>query len=208
MHRHDGLRISIGSAGLNPDAVERVRIVARPALGHIAEHAEIEAVAPAGAGFKQHMREAVAQRLQDIVKAEIIAVKIFALPRAECPPEHIGKLAVHIPLDIFNVAELDHIRDRVDQVLLHVRIRQIQHELVAALRRLVFVCGHRPIRVRAVKVAVRVYHLGLHPQAKLEAHFIDLLCQAADAGGKLLFVDCPVPQRGMIAVALAKPAVV
>ena len=77
------------------------------------------------------MRKAVAKRLQNIVKAEIIAVEVFALAGSERAAEHIGELAVHIPFDVFNIAELNDICDRVDEILLHVRVRQIQHKLVA-----------------------------------------------------------------------------
>ena len=62
--------------------------------------------------------------------------------------------------------------------------------------------------MRAVEVAVRVHHFRFYPEAEHQAHLIDLFRQPVDTGGQFLFVDRPVAQGAMVAVALAEPAVI
>ena len=106
------------------------------------------------------------------------------------------------------MAVAEHVGHRIDQVFHHVRVRQIQHKLVAALRGFIFVGLDRPVGVCTIQIAVGRHHFRLHPKAELEAHGVDLFGKAVDAGGQLLFVDRPIAERALIVVAFAEPAVV
>ena len=65
-----------------------------------------------------------------------------------------------------------------------------------------------PVRVGTVKVAVRVHHLRLHPQAKIHTQGVYIPDQFVQAAGEFLRVHKPVPQPGTVVVASAEPAVI
>jgi len=65
-----------------------------------------------------------------------------------------------------------------------------------------------PVRVGTVKVAVRVHHLRLHPQAEIHTQGVYIADQFIQAARKLRRVHKPVPQPGTVVVAGTEPAVI
>jgi hypothetical protein len=98
--------------------------------------------------------------------------------------------------------------EHVDQVLLHIRAPQVEDQLVAQQRGLARRKVDRPVRVRAVEVAVRVDHLRLQPEAEIHAQRVDPLDQRLDAVGEFAGVGPPVAQARVVDVAAVEPAVV
>ena len=82
-------------------------------------------------------------------------------------------MAVVIPLDVVDGAGIQNLRNLRNNVIAYGRVGKVEHQLVAPhggclARRL-----QRPVWVRAVQAAVRVYHFRLEPQAEHHAHAMD-----------------------------------
>ena len=60
----------------------------------------------------------------------------------------------------------------------------------------------------AVEIGIRVDHFGLDPQAEIHAQGVNFVDQRLEAVGKLVLIDVPVAEAGVVVLALAKPAVV
>ena len=84
----------------------------------------------------------------------------------------------------------------------------VEDELLAALGPLPAGDADRPVRVSLEQLAALADHLGLDPQAELQAERLDRAGQPVDAVGQLAAVDEPVAERRRVVVALPEPAVV
>ena len=120
----------------------------------------------------------------------------------------VADVAVHVPLDVLDVMLAENAAKALGQVVDHVVSGQIQHQLIAAHRGLPAGQRERPVRMRAVQIAVLVDHLRLKPQAEAEAQRVDPLDEPAQAALELRLVDKPVAQTAVVVVAAAEPAVV
>jgi len=65
-----------------------------------------------------------------------------------------------------------------------------------------------PVRVRTVQVAVGRDHFRLDPEAEFHAQTLDFGRQTLEPQGQFFPVDCPIAERGMVVVPLAKPAII
>ena len=79
MGAHTARRISERCTVLDAEAVDRVCIVTAPDLRRVVKHACIETSAAAAAPLDQHIRIALRQSLQKVVKAEDIVIKNLSL---------------------------------------------------------------------------------------------------------------------------------
>ena len=79
---------------------------------------------------------------------------------------------------------------------------------MASAYRVPFGVLHRPVGVRAVQIAVFVYHFRLKPQAEVEPRFAYAFGKALYAAGKLFCVDAVIAQARAVVVSVAEPAVV
>ena len=133
----------------------------------------------------------------------------FPLPVGLFRPAHFRPIAVVIPLDEVDPAV---ILQEIPELLVHRRLyigpRKIEHELVTPKCRLTAIGVIGPVRVRAVKVAIRIDHLRLHPDAELHPQLVDLIHQRSQSARQLGGVYGPVAEPGSIVVARPKPAVV
>ena len=120
----------------------------------------------------------------------------------------LGEMAVEVPFHIVDDARLEDLRDRRHDVVLHLRPREVKHELMAAE-------GHRsvrraqhPVGMRTIEVAVLRDHLRLEPEAEFQPAPVRRGRDALDAALELFPVDRPVAERGIVVVPMAEPAVV
>ena len=60
----------------------------------------------------------------------------------------------------------------------------------------------------AVEVAIRIDHLGFHPEAEIHAEAVDVVDQRGQAVGEFLGIHGPIAQAGVVVVARAEPAIV
>ena len=207
MGPHHTLRVAVAGAGLNFLPLVGIGVVAGPNLRHIAQHAKVKPVATRRAAFKQHVGAGCRHPRKHVVQPLHIPVRKPAL-LVERGRVQVGQRAVHIPFHIANRRALYRLYDLLHDVIAHFGPAQVQHQLVAP-------AGGRnprhrdsPIRVGTVKVRILVYHLRLHPQAKLHAQRVDLLRKPRKALRQLFGVDRVIAKARFVAVARAKPAVV
>ena len=115
---------------------------------------------------------------------------------------------VVVPLEVGDGALVEHAADLCEDVVAHLGARQVEHELVAAEHGRLAGDGERPVGMGAVEIRVLAHHLGLHPDAKLQAHVIDCRDELCQGSPKLLLVDPPVTEASLVVAAVGKPAVV
>ena len=207
MRAHGGARIAERRAVLDGHAVMAVGVVARPELRRVVEPARVEAAAACGAALDQQVGVALHQALEHIVQAQVVVVDDAALIRGGVRVD-VDHAAVEVPLEVLDVALVEHRAQLGEDVLAHVFAREVEYELVAAERGRFARHGERPVGMRAVQVGVLVDHLRLHPDAELDAERVDLLDELGERAAELLLVDRPVAERAEVVVAVAEPAVV
>ena len=103
-------RIDKGGTILDLQSVDGVRVVAAPDLRRIVEHSRVEASAAAAASLDQDIRIALHDPLQEIIQPQHIVVKDSSLAVRRSGID-ISDTPVHIPLDIFHVALIEHSAD-------------------------------------------------------------------------------------------------
>ena len=74
----DGREYQAGAA-LDGKALDSIRIIAGPGLGHVVKHARIKAPAAPGAAFKKHLRESLGKALQHLIEPQHKAGAHFSL---------------------------------------------------------------------------------------------------------------------------------
>ena len=206
---HGADRIDEGSAVLNLQPLVGIRIVARPGLGRIVQHAGVKASAAAGAGFKQNVREFRNQHFIQPVNAQNVAMEDFPLPvRRECGGIAFRNAAVHIPLHIIDLGFVQDLRQHLIDIVHYFRSCKIQHALISLLRLAAARGAQNPVRMFTEQVRIGVDHLRLDPQAELHSESVHLLGQALDAVGKNVAGGNPIAETCMVAAARAEPAVV
>ena len=118
-------------------------------------------------------------------------------------------MAVHVPLDIGNGRGIEDPADTFDDIVPHLRLREIEQQLVPAQKiSAAKTVMQRPVRVRAVKLRIRADGFRLEPESKLQSHRIQLLTEALQAARKLFRVYGIIAETAGVAVALSEPAVV
>ena len=120
----------------------------------------------------------------------------------------LEQLAVVVPLDEIDPVSLDEPRDRLEQIRVRRRIRDVEHILVARGRAEAGARTEDPVGVLPREVGVEVDHLGLEPEAELHAlgaHDID---ERIEPVGPYALVDLPVAEARIIGAAPPEPAVI
>src|SRR5207245_1015814 len=95
-----------------------------------------------------------------------------------------------------------------EDVLLDIVTSEIQDKLVAAFGTRPPGEVHNPVRVLPIKIAVGIDHFGLYPQPEVHAEAMDPINERLESVGKLLRVDIPIAEPGVIIVALPEPAII
>lgn len=147
-------------AELDREPRERVRVVARPYLGEVLQHARVEPPAAARAALPEHVRKSGGELLEDAVETEHIGV-IGAW---------VGQLVqstIGVPLDIRDRCRGENICHGRDHEVLNVTTTNVKNELAAALGARIRSSGECPIWVLLVQGRVRANHLGLEPETEL-----------------------------------------
>ena len=131
----------------------------------------------------------------------------LAIGRERCRVR-LGEAPVHVPLDVGDRGTGQDLAEHPEEVVHHVRAGHVEHELLAALRPRPAGDAERPVRVLGEQPAPRVDHLGLDPQAELEAQVEDPSRHGLQPARQLAPVDDPVAERARVVVPLPEPAVV
>ena len=209
MGGNGGRREHIRRAVLDRLPVQGVGIVTAPGLRHIEAHAGIKPSAAAGTVFKEDLREAGCQLMQDTIESQHITVEELPRPiRRQGGGTGVCHMAVHVPLHIGHRISPKKSAQRIQHIVLHLPTGQIQDQLVSPQQRRIVREPGRPIGVCPHQIAVRGDHLRLKPDAQLDAVFPGAVQQGRQAIWEFLPVYRPVPQRALAVVPVTKPAVV
>ena len=118
------------------------------------------------------------------------------------------QVAVVVPFDVVHIAFAEHGADLFKHVREGVRIRQIEHLLVAMRQRQATGGLQHPVGVLAVQVGVGVDHLRFEPQTELHPVVVNGVGERLQAVRPDAAVDPPVAQSGGVRAAGMEPAVV
>ena len=116
-------------------------------------------------------------------------------------------MPVHVPFDIGDVRAVEHLSDRGDDIVPHLRLCQVEKQLVSPVYRVAPRLRQRPIRVGAVQVAVGIDGLRLEPEPEFHPQLCELSRQPGKAVRQLL-VYIIISQSGAVIVSCPEPAVV
>ena len=121
-------------------------------------------------------------------------------------------MTVGIPLYIVNlVREFHHIIENAIDKVLDLRICHVQKVLVAHRSSSVDIVLDNPVRMLLIKLAFRIDHLRLNPDAELEAFLVRMGCDKVNAFRQFGNIDLPIAQAGLVIVAwifVGKPAII
>ena len=150
-----------------------------------------------------------AQPIEDLVEVQhVLHPDLLLISWRGFGPARFRPISVVIPLEEGDVVVGGQSVEKLEHVFLDVGVREVEQHLVASLGAGPPWEVHRPVRMRAIQVAIGVDHFRFHPEPELHAEAIDLLNQTAQAVRKFVLVHSPIAEACMIAVAGAKPAVV
>ena len=136
-------------------------------------------------------------------------MKELALPLGrERSAVWLGDVPVHVPFHVVDRGAREDLGNRRLEMVDDLGSGEVEHQLLAALRPRPARRADRPVRVTLEQAAARTDHLGLDPQAELEAQRLDLRRQRAKPARELAPINDPVAERAVVAVSLAEPAVV
>ncbi|MNB94390.1 hypothetical protein D3C75_415410 [compost metagenome] len=203
MRTHHLRREEIAHPALNGIALQRVVVVRDPEAMAAGQHFIIDTPAAGGAGFKLHLREALAQHIQQAVELSGLSVGGgFALMTG------LHQLAVHIPLHIVHRMFTQQPAHALQQIIKGLRNIEVQHQLMATGRLWVTWQRQHPVRMRAIQIRIRVNHFRFNPDTKLHAEVFDVVDHRHQAVRVFFLVESPVAQRAVVVVAPFEPAVV
>ena len=120
--------------------------------------------------------------------------------------------AVTIPLEVSHFRILGHDAvDDAEHIVLHFRVRDVEHELVAIVICVALRLQDNPIRMLLKQFALRVHHLRLNPYTELHTSFLCISNEARYALRQLALCSLPVAQSGVVVLArilIGEPSVV
>ena len=212
MRGHDAGGVGEALGILDEGPLEGVGIVRGPDLVAVAKGPVVHAAAAGGAALNQHVRVFLPDAAHHVVQALDIGNVEFVLRGAQVRAAKALDNAVAVPFDVVDVRGQLHgaVKDAIDKVL-HGRVGQVQHPLVAALINFAAGALHHPFRMGVGQVRVRIHHLRLNPDAKLEPLGVSVGGYIVNAFRQFFHIDLPVPEARIVGVAgevVAKPAVV
>ena len=170
-HRHSGEEIR--STPLHIDALQRVGIVAHPELVEVGQHAVVGTTATAGTGLDNEVGIFSADTFASLGETTVeIDEKVRLLVGRQVRRTEVDDVHVGVPLDIRQVGVSRHqiIHDLEDEVL-HLRIREVEHQLGTATARMRGALGRadNPVGVLFVEFALQVRHFRFNPDTELDA---------------------------------------
>jgi hypothetical protein len=163
------------------------------------QHAQVDPAAARGARFPFHVRVPPSQLVEQRVDRQRLAVR----GRGARVRAGADDVAVAVPFDVGDRVLRQQRADPLKQVGSHLGPAQVKDELMPLQRRPPLASGEDPIGVGAVEVGVGVDHLGLDPQAELQAAAAYVVGELMQSAGPDVVVDMPVPQAGLVSAAAA-----
>ena len=153
---------------LDVDALIGVGIVGTPKLREIFQHLVVHPAAAPRAKHHGQVGILVVDAGEDMINtADVVDVEI-ALIGLVVGREDIGHDAVAVPLEVGHVGILRHDTiDDAEDVVLHLRVGDVKHQLVAMVVGLAVGLHDGPVGMLLKQLTLRIDHLRLYPDAKL-----------------------------------------
>ncbi len=206
---HCGSRVANGCAVLYLQTFNSVGIIAAPYLRRVIKHTRVKTCSAAGAVLQKNVGVIRGKPVHQVVNSQNVSVpKLPLTVFRQGGRTNLGKLTVHIPLDVLNI--------RIIKYVFHHSVNAVPDLLVGVVQN-VLLAGHRhipssdldsPFGVLSVKLAVGRDHLRLEPDAEFHTQFVYLVNKVFQTAFKLLFVYKPVAERAVVRVSVSEPAVV
>ncbi len=102
-------------------------------------------------------------RKDGIQVLDVVDVDPFLVLRSNCGPTGFGPVAVVVPLEKGNVIFIEQLVQKLEYIFADIRPGEVKHELIASFASWSAGEVQYPVRVFAIQIAVRVYHLRLDP---------------------------------------------
>ena len=194
---------------LDVGTFHRVDAVRRPnAIGYF-KNAQIDTAAAGGAAFDFQAGVRCLQIGEDAVYGERLRVRCRTAGQRR---DFLGDELVVVPLDVVDAQLADELVHRTVNVVVRVRVGQVDDLLGAALHRQTTGGGlQHPVRMVAEHVGIGVDHFRLEPQAEFEAlavHVVGERLQGLVSVGPDVLRNLPVAEAGGVVTAGAEPAIV
>ena len=209
MGHHAFRGVNHAGAILDLEALNGIRIIAGPKLGHIIKDTKVEPATATAAALKEDVGEPLCQPVHQIVHTQHIPVGVFLLPMGgQKGRAVVSQVAVHIPLDIGNIIFRQNGSDLFVDIVHDLGPRHIQHQLPAAFDGCKVITVDGPVGMGSIQVAIGADHLRLHPDAEIHAVFVAGINNGFQSIGEFPLVHIPVTQGGIVPVTMAEPAIV
>ena len=194
---------------LDVGTFHRVDAVRRPnAIGYF-KNAQIDTAAAGGAAFDFQTGVRGLQIGEDAVHGERLRVRRRTAGQRR---DLFGDKLVVVPLDVVDAEFADELVYRTVNIVVRVRVGQVDDLLGAALHRQTTGGGlQHPVRMVAEHVGIGVDHFRLEPQAEFEAlavHVVGERLQGLVSVGPDVLRNLPVAEAGGVVTAGAEPAIV
>ena len=150
-----------------------------------------------------------AKAVEDLIDVAHVLHPDFALfGGGDLGPAGFAEGAVHIPLEIADIVLGGELIEEAEDIFLDVVAGDIEDHLRAQFAARAAGEIDHPIGMGAVQIAIGVDHFGLNPESEIHFEVVDAINQGLQPLGKLLRVDGPIAEAGVVVVALAEPAIV
>ena len=120
----------------------------------------------------------------------------------------VGEVPVVVPLEVGDVVLVEQREQGVAEPDVGAIVLQVEHLLVAPLRRHASASAQDPLGMRARHLGVEVDHLGLDPEAELHAEAADVVDEGVEPAGPDSRIDGPVTEAGAVVPSTQEPPVV
>ncbi|CCY15754.1 uncharacterized protein BN773_01696 [Prevotella sp. CAG:755] len=212
MGAHGLGREKLGEAPLDVKPLDGVGVVAAPELVEVSER---PVVAPRAAARAEHQPEfgiLLADTAEHVADAPYVVHIELSLAFAQVGRIDVRYRTVAVPLQQGDLGVTRHqLVDDAEDVVLHLGVRQVEHELVAIVIGLAVGIVNGPVRVFLEQLALRVDHLRLDPYPETYAGLAGCLDKGGHAAGQFGARGLPVAQSGTVVgagVFVAEPSVV
>ena len=174
----------------------------------VAQNAVVGTGAPRGAALDFHLRVRLTQTCEQRIERLYLSVRCRHAATLAGLGRGVGEVAIHVPLEIADRVVAEQGIQSRKQIVSDVRACEIQHALIPPQRLLTAFQRQYPVGMRAKERAVRIDHLGFHPQTEFHALGMDGRDQWPQPLGVFALIQVPITQRCSLTIAAHEPAIV
>ena len=212
MRTHGLSREELRQTPLYVDALIWVGIVRTPKLCEVLQHLIIHSSTTARAKHHRKLRILVVDACEHIVYATHMVDVEVALVLLVIGRVDIGNDAIAVPLKVSHIRILGHNAvDNAKHIILNLRVRNIEHQLVAIIISVALWLHNHPIGMLLEEFALWINHLWLNPYTKLHSNLLSISYQSWYTLRQLTLCSIPIAKTSMVVltrILIGKPSVV